>query len=407
MFSEGNSPEDATKLFNRALEELRSGRLDVAQHYLDLSLYYELRPLTYLERAKVRLLRQARPAMALQDVERGIELCTESEEHKLLKVELLNLRATQIDPLLAVEMNLAREESKRAKTIKGLSADGNFRELVEFLNLSEHYVNLKESLRPALRITLQKHRGKITGSKFGGIPDVPPDFIWPVLDGNGHTPLQFLCQLDLAKIHSCYPDSGLPAEGMLSFFADAGSFSFSYNPSAWKLFVFRDPATLVKANLPEELRGSRGCPQNTFTQCSVKFEKRALLPDRCSTRFEEFGLNEEQDQNYIELVAGWQGGDDGTFSHQLFGYPQLIQQDIFRDCKHQLAQFDPKYKKRFTISAQNTPHASDEWVLLLQIASDNQANFHWGDSGNLYFCIRKGDLAAGNFDGAMLVAQCF
>lgn len=57
MLGKGNNPEDATKLFNKALERLQSQQFDDAERYFDLSLYYELRPVTFFERAKLRLLR--------------------------------------------------------------------------------------------------------------------------------------------------------------------------------------------------------------------------------------------------------------------------------------------------------------------------------------------------------------
>jgi uncharacterized protein YwqG len=47
-----------------------------------------------------------------------------------------------------------------------------------------------------------------------------------------------------------------------------------------------------------------------------------------------------------------------------------------------------------------------DWVLLLQIDSDDATGMYWGDLGRIYVWIRKDDLRHGRFDAAWLVLQC-
>ena len=49
-----------------------------------------------------------------------------------------------------------------------------------------------------------------------------------------------------------------------------------------------------------------------------------------------------------------------------------------------------------------------DWILLLQFASIQEDDYElmFGDVGNLYFYIRKQDLAERNFDKIWLVLQC-
>ena len=49
---------------------------------------------------------------------------------------------------------------------------------------------------------------------------------------------------------------------------------------------------------------------------------------------------------------------------------------------------------------------SGDWILLLQLDSDDKGNFMWGDCGMLYFWIRKDDLAQRNFDNVWMSLQC-
>jgi uncharacterized protein YwqG len=46
------------------------------------------------------------------------------------------------------------------------------------------------------------------------------------------------------------------------------------------------------------------------------------------------------------------------------------------------------------------------WRLLLQLDTDDDLGWMWGDVGRLYFTIRQEDLAAYDFSRAWMVLQC-
>ncbi len=50
---------------------------------------------------------------------------------------------------------------------------------------------------------------------------------------------------------------------------------------------------------------------------------------------------------------------------------------------------------------------ADDWTLLFQIDSDDNAQMMWGDGGMLYVWIRRQDLAARNFEKNWTILQCF
>ena len=88
---------------------------------------------------------------------------------------------------------------------------------------------LQTMQRPSLTLHITKkepyRRG---GTRFGGQPDVPPGFVWPVFTGTDDSgepetrPLSFLAQFDCAGLAPY--DSGhlLPGTGLLSFFYETG-----------------------------------------------------------------------------------------------------------------------------------------------------------------------------------------
>ena len=66
---------------------------------------------------------------------------------------------------------------------------------------------------------------QIAVTRFGGVPDVPKDFVWPVFEMAGSKegpvkclPLSFLVQFNCADIAELDKEGLLPKSGLLSFF---------------------------------------------------------------------------------------------------------------------------------------------------------------------------------------------
>lgn len=299
------------------------------------------------------------------------------------------------------------ERTQRIAIIKSLSIAGKFQEALNIAGLSVHSDVLSKLVSPALRMKLKDFLNYAVGSKVGGIPDVPPTFEWPMVECEAIAPLEFLCQIDLDAIHKLWSNSGLPITGMLSFFADASEFDFGGNPSAWKVFWFRDKAELAPAKAPSAEPIWDNFPEETFSAYSIDFEYVETLPDQCSQTVREINMTEEEQDRYDELLLAYQGEPHDTPTHQLLGHPQLIQQDLYSDCDDHLQSFDIKYQNVFPNPSKVASATVNDWCLLLQISSDDLPKFCWGDNGKLYFCIRKGDLENRIFDRVMLVGQCF
>jgi uncharacterized protein YwqG len=49
----------------------------------------------------------------------------------------------------------------------------------------------------------------------------------------------------------------------------------------------------------------------------------------------------------------------------------------------------------------------NDWILLLQLDSDDDTGMMWGDVGMLYFWIRKSDLIIHDFSNVWMILQCF
>ena len=117
--------------------------------------------------------------------------------------------------------------------------------------------------RSAVRLDIGTGEGPEIG-QFGGMPALPEGFAWPHFvtdtyldDEVKPRPLAFLAQFDCAALAPLDRDSLLPREGVLSFFYEAVSQRWGFDPKdggCARVYWFPDKAVLRPAALPEFLR---------------------------------------------------------------------------------------------------------------------------------------------------------
>ncbi|MFH0821680.1 MAG: YwqG family protein [Pseudomonadota bacterium] len=237
-------------------------------------------------------------------------------------------------------------------------------------------------------------------SKLGGLPEVPPQFDWPMWKGS---PAAFIAQIDLAELPPSHGLEGLPQNGRLYFFYDQEQSTWGFDPEdkgSWRVIYVPASVDLVNAEAPAGLgkdyvyREKRWAPKTIQSIPSVE-----RLGEDVPAEFDmAYEIVEELRSAYAA---------EGP-EHQLGGFPNPIQGDSM-ELESQLASNglycgDP--------SGYSDPRAVDlapgasEWKLLLQVDSDDDTNMMWGDCGRLYFWIRGSDLAAGDFSKVWMILQC-
>ena len=95
----------------------------------------------------------------------------------------------------------------------------------------------------------------VGASRFGGVPDVPAEFVWPVFETAAYDdddvrprPLTFLAQFNCARLAPLDTDGLLPKEGVLSFFYELGSQRWGFDPAdrgCARVFWFPDSGALA------------------------------------------------------------------------------------------------------------------------------------------------------------------
>lgn len=254
-------------------------------------------------------------------------------------------------------------------------------------------------------------------SRLGGQPDLPPSIEWPRWDGfaeedfigaNGFTfprgckpaALSFLAQLNLAEI----PDGTglLPDRGWLFFFYDAEQQPWGFDPrdrGCSRVFYFDgDVDSLRRAEPPQVPKPLE------FATTKVTPWLTATLP-RWDYQL-GLDLDESVTDTYWELAENHIAGPEPH--HRLLGWPKQVQGDMELECQLVTNGIYCGGTEGYeSDKARSLEPGAKDWIMLLQLDTDEAGpGWMWGDSGCLYFWIRKQDLAERRFENVWTILQC-
>jgi uncharacterized protein YwqG len=237
-----------------------------------------------------------------------------------------------------------------------------------------------------------------TLSKIGGLPIASAKMVWPQYNGKS---LSFLCQIDLTSLPTEFHSAGLPSEGVLYFFYDQEQQAWGHNTDeigSWRIiYESEERSTLAQIAAPSDLG-----TEYVYKEKTVSFKTVTTLPSIGDEKLEQVHLNPEQEENYATLTEALFGGSP---MHHLLGYPQCIQNcDMENDCETVYQKVNNN--KTEIPKCGELESLNEEWVLLLQLDSDDDAGMMWGDAGMLYFWIRKCDLLNKKFENTWMILQC-
>ncbi len=201
--------------------------------------------------------------------------------------------------------------------------------------------------KPGLRLIKTATRSV---SKLGGQPNLPDSLAWP-RNPEG-VELDLLAQIHCPELPA---GLGLPASGTLFVFYDCEKMPWGDGGNErdyWKILYTAEA-------LPEQPR-QRQTQRKDYDDSAERF-----------LAFEQFDSRKE--------IAEDDESETDTVAHQLLGYPGYIQdEDMGEPGK----------------------------ILLLQLDSDDDLDWLWGDVGRLFFWIAPEDLAKCDFNRVQQVMEC-
>jgi uncharacterized protein YwqG len=232
---------------------------------------------------------------------------------------------------------------------------------------------LIETLKPIVELELVQLEDEVPAgeSKFGGWPDVPAGFEYPIFEGQG---LPFIAQFNLRDF--AFDGTPLPTTGLLSFFADPSS--GGENPKArdaWKVYFFENQP-LQPADEPENL-------EEVYPEFSVSGQVNWTISENLS----EFSYDLEEAATDLPFFAP---------NHYLLGGTQAGFQINLQGHLLELAESGvaPRDATKEQIEA---ARQKDDWIVLFS-TDGTDTEMDWGSLYILYFWIRRSDLEARRFD---------
>ena len=260
-------------------------------------------------------------------------------------------------------------ESMTSDTVMSLLAEALPKETSRLMRLA----------RPAIGLWPQRPPRNMpaNASRFGGMPFAPPEWQWPVVEGE---PMLFLGQINCADLQGFAGAEQFPSSGMLAFFGDhdsvTGCLLTGLGVAVYHWSTVKD---LVPATPPIEL-------MMNVPLCALAFRPLVDLPDPGSTAFRKILPRGSQVPRYAAVrdAVRFHGIPEQLRYYcglsKLLGWPTLVQGD-----DHDLP-----------LDTRN-PAA---YRLLLQLDGYSNGDEHegWGPGGSLYFLMRDRDLRQRRFD---------
>jgi uncharacterized protein YwqG len=246
------------------------------------------------------------------------------------------------------------------------------------------------------------------GTRLGGWPDLPRDVAWPMWDGR---PMAFLAQVNIAEARAAQPGLRLPSAGLLSFFLGCDEMTYEKDDDSRSRYMcnimagteagrdaWRVIYTPAEATLERRAYTATPLPQ-LFEPCAVQFVRGGQsMPGALTVAYERLPLDSAQRDDFNELVDLLEPAGDATLE-QLMGHPMLIQgTPPEMMCELSSRGMNPwKYPAPDDPAYPGLAAAASEWGLLLQLTSNHEADFLWGDGGHFYFYGHRAAMEAGDF----------
>lgn len=230
----------------------------------------------------------------------------------------------------------------------------DIRKIIATSPLAGHADEIMKMARPAARMNsylVESGKLPMGRSRMGGAPDLPAGAAWPTSRGR---PIEFLVQVNLAEARQACAMPGIPETGWLLLFHDFKSVfdGVHGSPGLWQVMHFDCPAdSLHRVEQPSD-------PAATYNHCEISFEAELCLPDDFVDRFVSPDDDEEAWEYFDHTLWGF---ENGPF-HRLGGFPMMIQ------------------------SGQSAYRLYD---FLMQIDSDDEFGWMWGDMGRVYCWMRR------------------
>ena len=233
-------------------------------------------------------------------------------------------------------------------------------------------------------------------TRFGGSPDVPDDFEWPVHEDDELSesyPINFLAQFDCRELSQYDAEGVLPTNGLLSFFYDAEGQPWegkNEEGGSIRVFWFENADDLKPAEYPDDFE-----EESCFPCMQIKMHNEGSYPGWEDYDLIQQDMSREMRNEYCDIRENV-AGEEKENASKLLGWADVKQDTMLRTCDELI--YGEEREDEVIL---------DDWQLLLQLSTVESDDFElmFADEGSIYFYILKNDLKNRNFDRVCMMLQ--
>ncbi len=237
----------------------------------------------------------------------------------------------------------------------------------------------------------------IGASKFGGAPDVPEGFEWPMWD---EEPLGFLAQINLEEVAAFDVEGLLPKSGLLLFFIsfdeENPACCDADQPESWQVFYWSGQSIQRSQFSADGL--------TTLPAMSIKPKVAWTLPfvseieiEACFDEDSPSYCGDDDNSDYMEFCDEFQE-KFSAFFNKIGGWPNTLQEPMGPQCQHESERY---------FQTQDIPSEAENeaWRFIFQFDSQTYDEDWWPYGGIFYFWIQERDLESKNFSAMWMMQQ--
>ena len=301
----------------------------------------------------------------------------------------------------------------------------NFEQWISDKNPSPGVVEaIKRFSKPCLAIVdiQQQKKQPLGASKFGGLPDLPDNLAWPIIEEDPEYDFDpeafaFISQINLADLPPNQAYLDLPEDGWLYFFVDDAAQPVDcrvlYAPGSAKLRPRNFPKNhKVAGHLHESIsfidNVCGDITQTTYRQCSMRFAE-TFHVNVWHDDFHDLPEDVFRDihtQDFLPDYTSKLFGDQSNWDRdaRYTAYFHSIGRTGFHYIYHRgpdeiknLDEDDIVHLKDWHARREHHEAEVQKWKPLIRIGSHFDALFLWFDAGHLEFFIHEDDLKNRDF----------
>lgn len=234
-------------------------------------------------------------------------------------------------------------------------------------------------------VDAQKPDQNIVNSRFGGLPVVPDNFIWPIQSLGQKAPLAFFFQLNFEEIKPFDIENVFPNKGiLLCFVSVTDDIMWEEDvPDAFKVYYFSDTENLELAKIPSNIP-----PEQQLSPRTIHFENSFQLPGYpFNFNLLHQNLISEEDADGIDEISS-----HTIFSHNmLLGVPLSVQHFI---------------SEEWAEKHHEDEDMSENYINLISFEMKGHEGYGFSTNGaHLYLCMDKEDLKKADFSKVVTIVQ--